>query len=56
MNTIKSEISIDNINISSNLERVECQASNGYGAGVSRTFKLEILRKYTVFSKTCISN
>ena len=40
-----NEIVIKNIRRTSKLDRIECQVSNGFGASVSRTFKINIKRK-----------
>jgi hypothetical protein len=40
-----NEIVIKSIKKSSKIDRVECQISNGYGATVTRSFKINIKRK-----------
>jgi len=41
-----SEIVIKDVRKNSKLDKVECQASNGYGHTASRTFKIDIRRKH----------
>lgn len=40
----QTEISIQNVKLSSKMKQVECQANNGYGATSSRVFKIDIKR------------
>ena len=40
----QTEISIQNVKLSSKMNKVECRADNGYGATSSRVFKIDIKR------------
>jgi hypothetical protein len=42
LGTNSSNITINGVTRSSRLDKVECRASNGYGAAISRTFKINI--------------
>lgn len=44
-----SELVIKDVRKDSKLDKVECQASNGYGPTASRTFKIDIRRKHKYF-------